>query len=856
MSTGKRNRFSWWSLGAFSLVLLFGGVPHALGSGHDNGRGNDGHGARRASHHRHRGHHGRRVHVLQTRGTKWVEPNGRPILLKGANTGNWLLQEMWMMGQSRVPDQCSLEDTLAGRFGAAEKERLMKMFRDNWMAERDWDILAGFDFNVVRVPFLYSLLEDDANPFTLRADAWDYLDHAIAQAEARGMYVILDLHGAAGSQGWEHHSGCEGRNWFWDGGDGQPASYYQDRTIWLWQQIAAHYKGRRSVAAYGLLNEPWGTDANTLAEFIGRLYGAIREVDRDHIIILPGHYSGIDAYGDPAAHGMTNVAFEMHFYPGLFGWGEIGYTVNRDWLLCGPTGTTGVCEWRDRLKALKTPFLVGEMQPWVGQGEWGGQIARATYDRYASLGWATTAWSYKVISSRGGQGSGSWGMVTNVSTQETLVRANTWDCDNWDSSFANACAESNTKVAVGGDGTPRTMFLVVKSGACCGGAVDVVYDEISLKDDLTGAEMVVNGGFGSNAGWTEWNISGTQTIDYNYSADGPSGGVGPGLRMTGPDFNNGGVYQAITLESGRTYTLSGFFKDTGSAAWSSWAEIYLVADEPVPGVDITGAGLPDLDFGSADISEIEALFQSFGTVEYDVHLDLLHWMTTRERVKILNHLPAPPTGLAVVDNGSSATLSWNANRERRLSGYKLYRGRVLGDYSLLAELDATTLSYTDSTIVDGLAYHYVLTAFDPEDESFFSEAATIEGDPLPIPGQIEAEYFSDAFGVQFENTSDAGGGLNVAYLDAGDWFEYTVDVQATGSYNIEYRVASEVGSQGFELSFDGVAVDAQAIPNTGGWQSWTTIVAGPLTLEAGRHTMRFDVVEGSWNLNWIRFTAQ
>jgi glucan 1,3-beta-glucosidase len=108
-----------------------------------------------------------------------------------------------MMGQSNVADQCHLEDTLAGRFGASEKERLMKVFRDNWITERDWDTIASFDFNVVRVPFIYSLLEDDAHPFTLRADAWEYLDEAIAQAEARGMYVILDLHGAAGSQGRE-----------------------------------------------------------------------------------------------------------------------------------------------------------------------------------------------------------------------------------------------------------------------------------------------------------------------------------------------------------------------------------------------------------------------------------------------------------------------------------------------------------------------------------------------------------------------------------------------------------------------------------------------------------------------------
>jgi endoglucanase len=853
MSTSCRNQFSWWPPLAVSLALLLGGVTGALGGSHDSGRGDERDG--RDGRHERDHDRGPRVKVLQTRGTKWVEPNGKPIILKGTNIGNWLLQEMWMMGQSGVPDQCTLEDTLTGRFGAAEKERLMRVFRDNWITERDWNIIASFDFNVVRLPFLYSLLEDDANPFTLRADAWQYLDHAIAQAEARGMYVILDLHGAAGSQGWEHHSGCAGRNWFWDGGNGHPASYYQDRTLWLWQQIAARYRGRRSIAAYGLLNEPWGTDPDTLAEFITRLYGAIREVDRDHIIVLPGHSSGIDAYGDPAERGMKNVAFEMHFYPGLFGWGQIGYTVHRDWLLCGSTGTTGVCEWRDRLRAVDTPFLVGEMQPWVGQGDSGGEIARASYDRYASFGWATTAWSYKVVSGRGGQGNGTWGMVTNASTQETLVRANTWDCNDWDSTFANACAEHNTSVRVGGDGSPRTMYLVVKSGACCGGTLDVVYDEISFKDDVTGAEMVVNGGFGSGAGWTEWNIAGTQTFDFNYTANTPSGGAGGGYRVTGPDFNNGGIYQAITLQSGRTYTLSGVFKDVGSAPFSAWAEIYLVADEPVPGVDITGSALPNLDFATAPLSEIEALFQLFGTLEYDVHLDLLHWMTTDERVTIFRDIPAPPKDLTVVDNGSSASLSWKAKRKHKLSGYRLYRGRALGNYSLLAELDARTRSYTDNTIIDGLTYHYVVSAFDSEDESFFSNVATLEGDPLAIPGQIEAEFFGDAFGVQFENTSDTGGGLNIAFLDAGDWFEYTVDVQASGTYVIEYRVASAVGSDGFELTFDGLPVDAQTIPNTTGWQTWTTIASGPVSLAAGRHTMRFNVVQGSWNMNWIRFTA-
>src|SRR3569833_2158879 len=149
-----------------------------------------------------------------------------------------------------VGDQCTLESTLTSRFGFSEKERLMDVFRDSWMTGRDWDRIRALGFNVVRLPFIYSIVEDENSPYNLRSDAWHYLDAAIAKAEARGIYVILDLHGAVGSQGNEQHSGCAGRNWYWTGGGGHPASYYQDRTSWLWQQIASHYRNNNTGAAY------------------------------------------------------------------------------------------------------------------------------------------------------------------------------------------------------------------------------------------------------------------------------------------------------------------------------------------------------------------------------------------------------------------------------------------------------------------------------------------------------------------------------------------------------------------------------------------------------------------------------
>ncbi len=354
--------------------------------------------------------------MLTTDGTQWVSEQGEPVALRGTNLGNWLLQEFWMMAQPHreIGDQCTLEAELDKRFGFDERERLMKILRDSWITERDWDLLADFGLNLIRVPFNYNLIEDEREPFSLRADAWQYLDDALQQAEARKMYVILDLHGAAGAQGWEHHSGCGGRNWYWDGGDGRPASYYQERTIWLWEQIAERYKDRSVVAAYGLLNEPWGTDPETLADVMTELYHAVRAVDPGRTMILPGHNEGFAAYGDPAQRGMSNVAIDMHPYPGFFGWGEPSLEVHRDWLTCVEGGHHHLCAWLEQLEQIDTAFLVGEFQPWAGLGvDLGGQVARVTYDTYIELGWATTSWAYKVLTTSGGQGDGVWGMVTN-----------------------------------------------------------------------------------------------------------------------------------------------------------------------------------------------------------------------------------------------------------------------------------------------------------------------------------------------------------------------------------------------------------------------------------------------------------
>ncbi len=349
--------------------------------------------------------------MLRTEGTRWVKADGGAIELKGVNLGNWLMPEFWMMGygdNATVNDQCTLEAVLDRRFGLAERERLLKLFRDHWMTRRDWDLIPQFKLNLVRLPFIWSVIEDEKNPRHLRPDAWHYLDDAIAQAQARGLYVVLDLHGAVGAQGTEHHSGCAGKNLYWS------TPEYQARTSWLWQQIATRYRDNPVVAGYGLLNEPWGSTAEQLAAVVKALYTAVRTVDPKHIIILPDHPKGIAAYGKPGEQGMHDVVFETHPYPGFFGWGKPGLEVHRDWLECRPDGA-GLCQWQARMAALNTPLYIGEFQPWAElEPELSGQITRASFDAYARLGWASTAWSFKKLSRTGGKAPVNWGLVTNA----------------------------------------------------------------------------------------------------------------------------------------------------------------------------------------------------------------------------------------------------------------------------------------------------------------------------------------------------------------------------------------------------------------------------------------------------------
>jgi beta-glucosidase-like glycosyl hydrolase len=121
-------------------------------------------------------------------------------------------------------------------------------------------------------------------------------------------------------------------------------------------------------------------------------------------------------------------------------------------------------------------------------------------------------------------------------------------------------------------------------------------------------------------------------------------------------------------------------------------------------------------------------------------------------------------------------------------------------------------------------------------------------------------YRSD--GVDLENTADtqdtsaAGGAFDMGWTNAGQWFKYTVQVATAGSYTVSFRVASPYGitdalhivnSSGTNLS------GSVAVPNTGGYETWTTVTA-TVTLPAGAQTLTVDQDSNGFNFHYMAFT--
>ena len=112
------------------------------------------------------------------------------------------------MSSTNSKDQKTISEKLTNRFGKKIKENLISIYEENYFTSNDLDKLKEMGMSVIRVPFTYMNLYDKIkNNWILKKNAFDKLDWIVKESSKRGIYVILDLHGAFGSQNGQDHSG-------------------------------------------------------------------------------------------------------------------------------------------------------------------------------------------------------------------------------------------------------------------------------------------------------------------------------------------------------------------------------------------------------------------------------------------------------------------------------------------------------------------------------------------------------------------------------------------------------------------------------------------------------------------------
>lgn len=124
-------------------------------------------------------------------------------------------------------------------------------------------------------------------------------------------------------------------------------------------------------------------------------------------------------------------------------------------------------------------------------------------------------------------------------------------------------------------------------------------------------------------------------------------------------------------------------------------------------------------------------------------------------------------------------------------------------------------------------------------------------------GRIEAENYTAQSGVKSESTSDTGGGSNIGYIENNDYVEYQVIVPASGTYQMQFRVASKTSGGTINVTAKNTNVGSVSVTGTGGWQTWNTL-SKSVQLTAGVQTIRLTFTGGSgflMNLNWFNLST-
>ncbi|WVR04483.1 hypothetical protein IAU60_001486 [Kwoniella sp. DSM 27419] len=239
-------------------------------------------------------------------------------VIRGVNLGGWLLTEQWITPSLYNGDAAD-EWHLCTQLG---KKKCLSVLQDHWgsfFTKSDFEEMKDAGLNSLRIPVPYWAVDvRDDEPYV--TGQYPYLIRAVNWARELGLTVLIDLHGAPGSQNGQDNSGLIG-----------PVQFYSntsnvDRTV----AVLRNFTGEFSQAQYGgvvtgieLLNEPRLSDDFTMSDlkaFYANASEAIRSVSSNINVTFhdafwgPQYWADYDPLSATATQPAAGFTLDTHQY--------------------------------------------------------------------------------------------------------------------------------------------------------------------------------------------------------------------------------------------------------------------------------------------------------------------------------------------------------------------------------------------------------------------------------------------------------------------------------------------------------------------------------------------------------------
>lgn len=770
------------------------------------------------------------------------------MILRGIGTGNWMLQEGYMMQTSGVAGtQHEFRAKLINTIGVEKTDSFYTAWLDSHFRRIDVDSMKSWGFNSVRVAMHYKWftlpIEDEPvqGENTWLENGFERIDSLLDWCGDNEMYLILDMHGTPGGQGYETNIS--------DYDPSKPSLWEsqanKDKLIALWRKLAERYSSEPWIGGYDLINETnWNFPSGNLPlwNLFKDITSAIREVDTNHIIILEGNWFANNYDGLPAIWD-DNMVLSFHKYWNYNDAGSISWMIKLKndknipiWL--GESGENSntwftecieLCEknkigwswWPVKKPGINNPLKV---------------TVNSDYTRLVNY--------WKGSASNPGEDA-AFAAVLKFAENHKLENC-TFQKDVVDAMIRQPFTTETIPFKIYKTGEPvfASDYNLGRNGFAYFDKDTVDYhgstDEYiawnqgwEYRNDGVDVETCTDGGGtnGYSVGWTsdgewmEYTIDIDSTASYSLDIRSASGSSG----------------SKVHLESdGRVISAS--IALPGTSGWYNWRTTStsgIILEKGIHKIkfafDKGGSNLNYFRFydpvaiDSLPFTYLSAVSSATGesiylTLNKPVTSDIKSVLFSKFEVAISTN-PVQISDIVLSENDS--------NKIEIQLAEKLYYGGII------------RLSYAGTSILNG-----------QQSLDAFSNALVENNLPVryTVPRRIQSEDFHYNKGMVSESCTDVGGGYDMGYANPGDYLDYLVYVPDSGKYTFNFRFATIrsysqlVIMAGDENSF--TPIDTVTINSTGGWQTWTT-VSTTTALNSGRYTLRMYVRSGEFNTNWF-----